>query len=73
MFLTSLGLLSIPEQLKEKIQRQGEHVGVVVLASNHIQRLQVAELQSCGRLINDVGSFAQDSGGILLSFGSNNL
>lgn len=68
-----LDSLSISKQLEEKVNRQREHIGMVVLTRNHIQRLQVPELQCCRRLINDVGSFTKNPWGILLSFRSNHL
>lgn len=55
------------------LQRQGEDDSGVLLGGDGVERLQVAQLQSGGRLGDHQRSLLQGSGGIHLSLGSDHL
>lgn len=64
---------SLDEQLPQQVQGQGEHVGVVILGSYGVQRLQIAELQRGRGLVHHISSLTQLPGGTLLTFSRDHL
>ena len=56
------------KELCNEVNGEGEHVGVVLLSCDGVERLQVPQLKSSRRLIHYIGSFTQDMGSILFTF-----
>ena len=62
-----------PKQLSEEVQREGEHVGMVILCRDGVERLEVAELERGGRLVHHVSRLLKLTGSSLLSLGTDQL
>ena len=69
LYSTSSSSLLGAKQLAKEIKWQREHVGMIVLCSDGVQGLEIAQLEGCRGLVDHVCRLTKLGGSFLLSFG----